>query len=98
MSELSKIADEIEALEEEFSSRLEALRARVLAYDASLGKQAKVRYVGQDGRLTEAGVRYCEKAFEEGRGPSEIAAAIGVTVPAIVMRRQRWARLQGKGQ
>jgi hypothetical protein len=107
MSTLDSLITEADALEalagqfaEQFASRAEALRAQIRAYKASLGKAADVQYVKSDGRLTEAGVRYCNEAFKQGRGPSEIARALGVTVPAIVMRRQRWqaARKRRKGQ
>ena len=97
MSVLSQIADEVEQLDNYVAERLAEMRAKLLAYDASLGKQGKVTYVGPDGRLTEAGVRYCEKAFAEGRGPTEIATTLGVTVPAIVMRRQRWLKQRNRG-
>jgi hypothetical protein len=90
MSVIAEVIDEIEELETYMAARLEAIRAKLRSYDASLGKSRKVVYVGPDGRLTEAGVRYCETAFAEGRGPSEIASALGVTVPAIVQRRKRW--------
>lgn len=97
MSVLAQVADELEELQTYVDARLSEIRARLVAYDASLGKQGKVAYVGPDGRLTDAGVRYCETAFAEGRGPSEIATALGVTVPAIVQRRQRWLLRKKKG-
>jgi hypothetical protein len=97
MSVLAEVADEIEDLQRYVDARLNAIRARLVAYEASLGKHGKVALIGPDGRLTDAGVRYCESAFAEGRGPSEIAAALGVTVPAIVQRRQRWLLRQKVG-
>lgn len=94
MTVLAEVAEEIEELEAYMATRLAQLRARLRAYDASLGDQGDVEWVGSGGRLTEAGIRYCEEAFAEGRGPTEIAGALGVTVPAIVVRRQRWAEEQ----
>jgi hypothetical protein len=107
MSPLKAIAKDVEDLEAHVEAQLEELRAyvsartseiasRVRAYEASLGGDAKVKYVGYNNRLTAAGVRYCERAFADGRGPSEIARALGVTVPAIVVRRQRWTAAQKK--
>lgn len=107
VSTLDSLIAEAEALDElvdefaeEFGRRAEALRAQIRAYKASLGKAGNVQYVKSDGRLTEAGVRYCNEAFKQGRGPTEIARALGVTVPAIVMRRKRWeaGRKRRKGQ
>lgn len=96
MAVLTEVAEEIEELEAYMAHRLGELRAKLRAYEASLGDQGEVEWVGPGGRLTEAGVRYCEKAFADGRGPTEIAGALGVTVPAIVVRRQRWAEEQDK--
>jgi hypothetical protein len=107
MSTLDALIAEADALEalaqefvDEFGRRADALRAQIRSYKASLGKAANVQYVRSDGRLSEAGVRYCNEAFKQGRGPSEIARALGVTVPAIVMRRKQWqaARSRRKGQ
>lgn len=96
MSVLDELADDLDELQGYVDARLGVIRARLVAYQASLGKQGNVAYVGSDGRLTDAGVRYCEAAFAEGRGPSEIANALGVTVPAIVQRRQRWLKRSAK--
>lgn len=86
--------DELDSLANTLARRSASLKAKVRAYKASLGRGGAPDYVGEDGRLTEAGVRYCEAAFKDGRGPSEIARALGVTVPAIVMRRKRWIEEQ----
>ena len=99
MATLDELVQDVEALEAlafEFEEGLDALKARLRAYKASLGRLAKDSYIRPDGRLSEAGVRYCNKAFEQGRGPTEIANALGVTVPAIVMRRKNWRAAKRK--
>lgn len=86
IAELQSIRDETEKL----ASRADHLTGELMTYAAGLGPRAEVALVRPDGRLSEAGVRYCNEAFEQGHGPSQVAKKLGVTVPAIVMRRQRW--------
>jgi hypothetical protein len=92
LSDLIAEAEELEQLGADLQSRGAALAAKLRAYRAGQGTAANPVYVGDNGRLTEAGIRYAEAAFAQGRGPSEIADVLGVTVPAIVLRRQNWQR------
>lgn len=90
---LDSLIAEAEALAESYESlakRSRNLVGDLLALKAGLGTLDEVKYVRPDGRLSEAGVRFCDEAFALGMGPSEVARKLGVTVPAIVMRRQRW--------
>lgn len=93
MEELIAEIDELDQLANELARRSDRLKAKLRAFKAALGRNGQPVYV-ENGRLTEAGVRYCESAFSQGRGPSDIARTLGVTVPAIVTRRQRWVRRQ----
>ncbi len=95
MPELDRMiaeAEDIAECHEELARRSRNLLVDLMGLKAGLGRSADVEYVREDGRLTEAGVRFCKEAFELGLGPKEIARKLGVTVPAIVMRRQRWVR------
>lgn len=101
MSILAEMIAEAEALRSlgvELEARGAALAAKLRAYKAGQGSLGNSQYVGDNGRLTEAGIRYAEAAFAQGRGPTEIADALGVTVPAIVLRRQNWQRRQRKAK
>jgi hypothetical protein len=95
VTDLNAMIAEAEALaddHEELAKRSRELFVNLTAIKAGLGRSADVQFVREDGRLTEAGVRFCNESFELGLGPSEIARKLGVTVSAIVMRRQRWLR------
>jgi hypothetical protein len=96
MDEILADIDDLDRLAEAFAERNDALRAKLRAYRASLGKQGEPVFVGGDGRLTEAGIRYAETAFADGRGPTEIARALGVTVPAMVTRKKKWMESRTK--
>ena len=45
-----------------------------------------------DGRLTEQGVRVLHAALNDGKSPSEVARMLGVTVPAVLYRRDTAAK------
>lgn len=85
-------AEKIAESQENLAKRSRDLLVNLMGFRAGLGGSGDVQYVREDGRLTEAGVRFCKESFELGLGPSEIARKLGVTVPAIVTRRQRWMR------
>lgn len=85
MQALDRLIDEGEDLTE----RVAALVAELKLLKASLSG-SDTSYVRADGRLSEIGIRYCYAAFEEGKGPSEIARHLGVTVPAVISRRKSW--------
>jgi DNA-binding NarL/FixJ family response regulator len=50
------------------------------------GKQAVLKY--PDGKLTDEGVRALEAGLKAGKSASEIARALGVSVPAVLYRKR----------
>jgi hypothetical protein len=83
MAELAETNEKTAAQCREMLVELVGLRAR-------LGASAQQQYIRPDGKLSEAGVRFCDDSFAKALGPSEIANQLGISVPAVVKRRQRW--------